>query len=166
MLMRYAGCEDRAVQRDMAARFKAYDIDEAALIFEGSAGYEQVLAAYGRVDIALDTFPYSGTMTTMEALWMGVPVVALAGDRMTARQAAAHLTAAGLDEFIAGDLSDYRRRAVALAGDTARLEGLRSTMRERLRTSELMDAAGLARALEDAWRGMWRRWCAAADPVD
>ena len=166
LLMRYAGCEDPAVQRDMAARLGAYGVDETALIFEGSAGYEQVLAAYGRVDIALDTFPYSGTMTTMEALWMGVPVVALAGDRMTARQAAAHLTAAGLDEFIAGNLSDYRRIAVALAGDAARLESLRSTMRERLRTSELMDAAGLARALEDAWRAMWRRWCTAADPVD
>lgn len=166
LLMRYAGCEDRAVQLHMAARFKAHDIDEASLIFEGSTGYQDVLAAYGRIDIALDTFPYSGTMTTMEALWMGVPVVALAGERMTARQAAAHLTAAGLDDLIAGDNDEYRRIAVALAGDPERLTDIRMTMRDRLLASELMDAAGLARALEEAWRGMWRRWCTTADPVD
>ena len=160
LLMRYAGCEDRVVQRHMAERFKVHDIDDAALLFEGSAGYAEVLAAYGRVDIALDTFPYSGTMTTMEALWMGVPVVALAGDRMTARQAAAHLTAAGLGDHIAGGLDEYRRIAVELAGDLETLTGLRAGMRERLLTSELMDAAGLAHALEDAWRGMWRRQCA------
>jgi len=166
LLMRYAGCEDRAVQRHMAARFETHDIDGGALIFEGSTGYQEALAAYGRVDIALDTFPYSGTMTTMEALWMGVPVVALAGGRMTARQAAAHLTAVGLDDFVVGDLDEYRRIAVELAGDVGRMALLRSGMRERLLASELMDATGLARALEAAWRGMWQRWCAAADPVD
>jgi protein O-GlcNAc transferase len=160
LLMRYAGCEDAAVQRDFTDRFAAQGIAPARLSFEGSGNYENVLRAYNRVDIALDTFPYSGTMTTMEALWMGVPVVALAGDRMTARQSVAHLTAAGLADLVASDTDGYRRIAVDLAADPDRLSALRTAMRERLLASELMDATGLARALEGAWRSMWQRWCA------
>lgn len=160
LLMRYAGCEDAAVQRNFADRFAAHGIAPARLLFEGSGDYENVLRAYNRVDIALDTFPYSGTMTTMEALWMGVPVVALSGDRMTARQSAAHLTAAGLDRLVAADEEAYRQNAVDLAGDPETLTDLRAGMRERLLTSELMDAAGLAHALEEFWREMWRCWCA------
>ncbi len=159
LLIRYTGCEDAAVQRDFTERFTAHGIAGERLLFEGSTSYRDVLAAYGRVDIALDTFPYSGTMTTMEALWMGVPVIALAGNRMTARQAAAHLTAAGLGGLVAADAEEYRRMAVELAADPDRLTGLRVGMRARLVQSELMDAAGLARALEDAYREMWRRRC-------
>ncbi len=161
LLMRYAGCEDATVQSGFRARFGERGIDPDRLRFEGSSSYRDALDAYNRVDVALDTFPYSGTMTTMEALWMGVPVVALAGDRMVARQAAAHLTAAGLGELVGGDAEEYVRFATGLAEDFARRAALRKELRERLARSELMDAEGLARALEDAWRGMWRRWCLA-----
>lgn len=162
LVMRYAGREDRAVQTEFSERFRVCGIEPSRLVFEGSTSYGEVLDAYNRIDIALDTFPYSGTMTTMEALWMGVPVVALAGDRMVARQAAAHLTAAGLKELVGRNEDEYFRIALDLAGDTERLAFLRAGMRERLSTSELMDAGGLARALEDAWRGMWRLWCEGA----
>jgi predicted O-linked N-acetylglucosamine transferase (SPINDLY family) len=117
------------------------------------------LAAYGAIDIALDTFPYCGTTTTCEALWMGVPVVTLAGDRHSARVGASLLTAAGLPELIAHDLEDYVARALALAADAPRRAALRAGMRKRLAASPLMDARGFARSLESAYRDVWRAWC-------
>jgi predicted O-linked N-acetylglucosamine transferase (SPINDLY family) len=119
------------------------------------------LAAYGAIDIALDTAPYCGTTTTCEALWMGVPVVSLAGERHSARVGASLLAAAGLDELVAHDLDDYVARALALAADAPRRAALRAGMRARLAASPLMDAPAFARSLEDAYRATWRAWCEA-----
>jgi len=107
------------------------------------------LAAYGRVDIALDTFPYHGTATTCEALWMGVPVITLAGDRHAARVGVSLLTAAGHPEWIAHDWEDYLARAVALAGDPQKLAEGRTGLREDLRRSPLLDHAGLVLNLQN-----------------
>lgn len=117
------------------------------------------LQCYDRVDLALDTFPYHGTTTTCEALWMGVPVVTLAGRRHLSRVGVSLLTNAGLPEFIARHADDYLEVAAAAAADRPRLAALRSSLRERLQRSPLMDAARLARAVEAAYRSMWRRWC-------
>lgn len=116
------------------------------------------LRAYGRIDIALDPFPYNGTTTTCEALWMGAPVIVLRGDRHVARVGASLLTQCGLPELIAGDETAYLDMAVALAGDSARLAALRDRLREQMRTSALCDAPGFARAMERALRLMWRTW--------
>ncbi|MEX2454707.1 MAG: tetratricopeptide repeat protein [Rhodospirillaceae bacterium] len=118
-------------------------------------------AAWNEIDIALDPFPVSGNIETLEALWMGVPVVALAGGRRIARRTAGHLATLGLDELVAESPSDYVRVASALAGDTARLAGLRATLRDRVYDSALCDGEGFARALEGLYRTAWRRWCAA-----
>jgi protein O-GlcNAc transferase len=119
------------------------------------------LAAYASVDLALDPFPYSGTTTTCEAMWMGVPVVTIAGRRHSARVGMSLLSAVGLTEFIAPDADAYIRTAAAFAADRARLSELRATLRARLRSSPLCDAAAFVPKLELAYRQMWRRWCGA-----
>jgi predicted O-linked N-acetylglucosamine transferase (SPINDLY family) len=162
LLLRYRGLEDAGAREGVLNTLSAAGIAAARVRFEGSASYADVLAAYGRADIALDTFPYSGAMTTLEALWMGVPVIALRGGTIAARQSAAHLAAAGLDELTAGDVDGYVALAAALAADRDRLRTLRAAMRDRLRASPLCDVAGFAAGLEDALRMMWRDWCGRA----
>jgi len=118
------------------------------------------LAAYGDIDIALDPFPYNGTTTTIEALWMGVPVLTLYGQRHAARVGASLLSQIGAPDFIAESTDDYVGKAVALVEDRGELARLREQLRPRLVGSPLCDCAAFARALEDTYRGLWRRWCA------
>jgi Flp pilus assembly protein TadD len=118
------------------------------------------LAAYRDMDIALDTFPYNGTTTTMEALWMGVPVVALAGHSHVSRVGVSLLTNVGHPEWIAQNPADYLAIASSLAGDLPRLESLRTSLRPQLAASTLCDAAAFTRRLEKVYREAWARWCA------
>lgn len=164
--LRYDGFQDAALQARFRAAFTEHGIDADRLAFVGSvADYADVLAAYHDIDVAFDTHPYSGTMTSFEALWMGVPVLALAGDRMVARQAPAHLIAAGLEEMVAADADSYVSIAGTLAADPARLAEMRVGMRDRLLASPVCDAAGLARSLETSLRSLWRDFCRAAEQV-
>lgn len=117
---------------------------------------------YGRVDIGLDTFPYNGTTTTCEALWMGVPVVSLRGGVHAARVGASLLSAAGMPEFVAGSPEEYARIAARLAAGVPLLASTRAGMREALRGSVLLDGAAHAGRFFDAVRVMWRAWCAGA----
>jgi predicted O-linked N-acetylglucosamine transferase (SPINDLY family) len=130
---------------------------EAAGQIHSKSGH---LDAYRRLDIALDPFPYNGTTTTFEALWMGVPVITLAGDRHAARVGATILRRLGLDDYVLDDEQAYVNAAVALAGDASRRAELRGALRETLTASPLCDAAGFARDVEAAYRRVWRRWCA------
>lgn len=118
------------------------------------------LALYHQIDIALDTFPYNGTTTTVEALWMGVPVVSECGDHHAARVGASILTRLELPELIAEDADDYVRIAVELAQDPERLRRYRATLRSRLEASTLRDEVGFTRTFEWALREMWRIHCA------
>jgi protein O-GlcNAc transferase len=120
------------------------------------------LSVYERVDVALDPFPYNGTTTTCEALWMGVPVVSLRGTRHAGRVGASLLTQAGLPELIADSAADYLDIAAALAADPARLNALRHTLRLRVAASPLCDGPGFARKMEAAYGAMWQHWCEAA----
>jgi protein O-GlcNAc transferase len=119
------------------------------------------LARYDLVDLALDPFHYNGTTTTCEALWMGVPVVTLRGDRHAGRVGASLLTQIGLTDLIADSVEAYLETALALAGDPAHLADLRQSLRARMAASPLCDAAAFARKIEAAYRTMWQRWCAA-----
>ncbi len=124
------------------------------------AQHQTHLALYGCVDIALDTYPYHGTTTTCEALWMGVPVITLAGKTHASRVGVSLLTNSGLPELIAHTESDYVRIATSLANDAARLSELRATLRGKMKASPLMDAPHFALKIEEAFREMWRAWCA------
>ena len=117
------------------------------------------LASYGEIDIALDPFPYNGTTTTCEALWMGVPMVCLIGDHHAARVGFDLLSQVGIAEFAAPDIERYVATAVALASDLPRLTRLRQELRGRMRASTLCDAPRFARAFEAGLREMWREWC-------
>jgi predicted O-linked N-acetylglucosamine transferase (SPINDLY family) len=117
--------------------------------------------AYNEIDIALDPFPHSGGMTTLDALWMGVPVVTCPGQTISSRLAAASLAALGLGDFICRDLNQYISAAVAVANDLARLSDLRSRLRGSIAESGFGDAVRYSRAVENAYRDMWRNWCTA-----
>lgn len=121
------------------------------------------LVQYNRVHVALDPFPYNGTTTTCEALWMGVPVVTLAGQVHAARVGVSILSHLGLPELIARDNEEYVEIAVRLAQNPDRLAELRRTLRDRMRASPLLDGPAFARAVENAYRERWRLWCAARD---
>lgn len=133
------------------------DIPEATLV--PYVSLQDYFAWYNQVDIALDTTPYSGGTTTCDALWMGVPVLTVPGERPSSRSAASILTSAGMSEWIASDADDYVRRAVGFAGDAQLLANLRVTLRARLQASPLMDEAGFTKDLENLYRQMWRAYC-------
>jgi protein O-GlcNAc transferase len=144
--------------------FAVEGVADEALLFEGHSEHAELLARYNAVDIALDPFPYSGGLTTIEALWMGVPVVTMPGERFASRHSFSHLTVAGLGELVADGPEGYLRIATELARDLSRLAGLRAGLRERMRGSPLLQGERFTRGLENAYRAMWRRWCASAPP--
>ena len=125
----------------------------------GRLGPIDHLATLREIDIALDPFPFNGSTTSFEALWMGVPLVTLAGERFLARVGASCLTQIGLTDLIAQDVEEYVGTAVALAGDPDRLTALKQSLRARVAASPLCDPAAHARAFEYAMRGIWRDWC-------
>jgi predicted O-linked N-acetylglucosamine transferase (SPINDLY family) len=144
----------------ISGRFRAHGIDLARVRFLGST--PSVYAPYRDIDICLDPFPANGGTTTSDALWMGVPVVTLAGDTTFSRAGLGLLTNLGLPELATSDEHAYVDLAVALAGDLDRLEALRSGLRQRFTASPMMDGARYVRHLEAAFRDAWKRWCAGA----
>ena len=119
------------------------------------------LRLYNEVDVALDTYPYHGTTTTCEALWMQRPVITLAGNTHAGRVGVSLLQAVGLPELIAKTPDDYISLAAGLAQDGARLAELRASVRDRMAGSALCDGKAFAAKFESALRMMWREWCRA-----
>ena len=124
------------------------------------APLEEYLRLFAEVDIALDSLPFSGGTTSCDTLWMGVPIVTMPGTRSVSRSASSVVSNVGLIDWIASGPEDYVRRAVRFAGERGLLAELRGSMRERMAASPLMDEAGFVRDLEQAYREMWRKWCA------
>jgi predicted O-linked N-acetylglucosamine transferase (SPINDLY family) len=123
------------------------------------AGRAAHLELYNRIDIALDPFPYNGTTTTCEALWMGVPAVTLCGNRHAGRVGASLLHQIGQTECVANSTEGYVEIAIALAADRPRLRELRSSLRVQMFASPLCDGTTFARKIEGAFREMWKKWC-------
>lgn len=148
-----------STQQNVIERFAAHGIAAARLMMEGPASRADYLAAYRRVDIVLDPFPFPGGTTTTEALWMGVPVLTLAGERFLSRQGVGLLVNAGLPQWVASDADDYVSRAVAHTADLQGLVSLRNGLRQHVLASPIFDAARFAHHFEAALRGMWTQWC-------
>jgi predicted O-linked N-acetylglucosamine transferase (SPINDLY family) len=152
-------------RRRFVDEFARRGVDAARILFAdylpASADLSQgaLLARYHDIDVALDTFPYGGMTTTLDALWMGVPVVSLVGERNLGRAGLSILNNVGLAELAASDVVGYVDAAVRLAGDQVRLAALRASLRERMRSSPLLDAEGYTRKVEQAFRDMWVDWC-------
>ena len=159
LFLKYGQLADASVRQRTCERFAAHGIASERLVLEGHSPRGDYLAAYQRVDIALDPFPFPGGTTTMEALWMGVPVLTLQGERFLARQGVGLLMNAGLPEWVAVDAEDYVARAVAHARDLQALAALRARLRQQVLASPIYDAPRFAQHFEAALRSMWQRWC-------
>ena len=160
LLLKAAAFGDPGIRQSFLDRFAACGVAAKRISLHSYAGDTAAhLAAYGGVDIALDPFPYNGTTTTCEALWMGAPVISLIGTRHAGRVGLDLLSRVGLAELAAADVDAYVAAATALAGDLPRLERMRSGMRDRMRSSVLCDSIGFAADFAAALRDMWRDYC-------
>jgi predicted O-linked N-acetylglucosamine transferase (SPINDLY family) len=160
LILKNQGLGSAGARRHILEYFAAHHIAPDRVELMGWARSEAGhLQLYNRIDIALDTFPYHGTTTSCEALWMGVPVVTRAGSAHVSRVGVSLLSNVGLAELVTDSQEKYVQLARELAHDLSRLSNLRSTLRKRMEQSPLMDAPRFARNVESAYRQMWRRWC-------
>jgi predicted O-linked N-acetylglucosamine transferase (SPINDLY family) len=149
---------------ELARQFVARGIAPERIELRARSPHAAMLAEYGDIDLGLDTFPYNGGLTTCEALWMGVPMVAIEEERMISRQTAAMLRLVGGDDFIARTRDEYVALAKHWAQQPGRLAAIRASLRERMRVSALCDGPRFTRNLEHALRAVWRRYCDGAAP--
>ncbi len=156
-LLLYARSEQH---RERVRRFmQRADVAESRVAFVGRQPFEDYLETYRDIDVALDPIPFGGGTTTCDALWMGAPVVTLAGRTAVSRGGSSILSNIGLDDLVCRNEEQYLDLAASLIGDGKRLAVLRRELRSRLEGSAVMDSARFARGVEAAFREMWRKWC-------
>lgn len=157
LLLRYALFVDPLVRERIAKMFRKYEIPKDR--YQMLEGTKDFVAGYDDIDIALDTFPYTGTTTTCEALWMGVPVVVLRGDRFVSRVGASILTFGGLKDLVTESPQEYIRVAVDLAKDPDNIRQLRQDLRTHLASTPVFECASFTRGLEATYRQIFTIWC-------
>jgi protein O-GlcNAc transferase len=151
---------DSGTQRRLVEEFGKEGIVAQRLILQPHMPIADYLALHHKIDLALDPFPYNGGTTTLHSLWMGVPVVTLAGGHTVSRVGVAAMSRVGLDQFITHSEEEYLQRAIALVQDLPGLNRIRQGLRDRMGSANCEPAA-ITRHLEAAYRDMWRKWCAA-----
>ena len=160
LIIKSGGLDSERAREVLLATLKQEGIPEVRVdLWEKMDDKGEHLNAYGNIDIALDTFPYNGTTTTCEAMWMGIPVIGLAGNLHASRVGMSLLSAVGLKDLIANDEEDYLRIALALANDPARLARLRAELRGTMARSPLCDRPGFTTRFGLALRDMWKAYC-------
>ncbi len=159
LLLKAKALGDAGTRRRMAESFARLGVAEGRIDMMGWVETGSHLDVYGGVDIGLDTFPYNGTTTTCEALWMGVPVVTLSGDRHAGRVGTSLLAQVGLGELVAPSTAAYVETALNLAADRQALGRLRGSLRSMIADGGLTDGKAFTAELEAAYRKMWRDWC-------
>jgi protein O-GlcNAc transferase len=159
LLFKSRAGEDPQVREVFLEQFRRAGIPRHQVTIVGQRPAIEYLRLYDQVDIALDTFPYNGTTTTCDALWMGVPVVSLAGGHHASRVGLSLLSRLGQESLATRSADDYVERATTLAQDLRGLETFRASIRPAMMASCLCNPRAFAAAMEDAYRWMWRRWC-------
>ena len=152
-------CPPGEARRRVGDAFERHGVDAARIDFEGYGIRPRYLDRYRSVDVCLDTFPYNGHTTSLDAFWMGVPVVTLVGATVVGRAGLCQATNLGLPELVARTPDEYVSIAVDLCKDLERLAHLRAGLRSRMEKSPLMDAPRFARNLEGLYRTAWQEWC-------
>ena len=160
LTFRYKSWDLPTIEGRTRAAFASHGVDPARLTFGGKVARRVYLSALAETDIALDTHPNNGFTTTLETLWMGVPVVTLHGESTVSRIGLSFLTNLGRPQWVASTDEQYVAAAVALASNLKALAAERDGLRARMQSSPLLDRAGHARAIERALRAMWRRYLA------
>jgi predicted O-linked N-acetylglucosamine transferase (SPINDLY family) len=144
LVLKYRGMGDAFMIKRLSEAFAHYGIDRQRVECLGRSPHPILLEEYNRIDIALDTFPYNGGLTTCEALWMGVPVITCPGETFASRHSLSHLSNVGLTETIADTFDEYVDLAVSLANDYSKLATIRNGLRERVANSPLCDGERFA----------------------
>jgi len=160
LILKCPQLEDASTRERLHAAFQAAGVETSRVALRGGSPHRDLLDQYNDVDVVLDPFPYSGGLTTCEALWMGVPTLTMPGEIFAARHSASHLSNVGLTDWIARDREDYIARAVNLADDLPALAELRTGLRRRMKASPLCDAPRFGRNLGAALISTWQDWCA------
>ena len=150
---------DGSFAQEILATFLEHGVVKERVEFVSRLPRRQYMEIYNRIDIVLDTFPYNGHTTTFDALWMGVPVLTLAGATHVAREGLAILETLGLSNLVCRSEEQYVAAAINLSRDTTSLGALRAQLRSLIKASAFTDYSRLARKMEDAYRDAWRQWC-------
>ena len=159
LLLKSPSFGDTLAQQRYAALFAEQGVDKQRLLFEGATPLADMMQAYSAVDIALDPLPYNGGTTTLQAMWMGVPVITLCGGHFVSRMGASFMTAAGLPEWVADNEDDYVAIAQRAASDRLGLMALKRDMRQRLLRQPAWNIDQYMRDFNAALEGMWKDWC-------
>lgn len=159
LLLKWKSLSEENARRRVMMAFACEGVAADRLILRGASKHADMLAEYADMDIALDPFPFTGGLTSCEALWMGVPVVTLPGSTAPSRQTFGFLKTLGLTQWVASNIDEYVSIAASFAADIDALMACRRDLRARMAASPLCDGAAFARDLETAFRTMWRNWC-------
>lgn len=159
LLLKYRGMDNPSNIKRIKEQLAKKDIVESRIIIEGKTPHPEFLGRYHDVDIALDTLPYSGGLTTFEALWMGVPVVSVVGDTFAGRHSTSILNTLGLSELVASDLAGYVELVVELATNRKKLQLIRAGLSQRLLNSPLCNHEKFSQDLSRKLRKVWQKWC-------
>jgi predicted O-linked N-acetylglucosamine transferase (SPINDLY family) len=157
-----AGTPPGAARERISAGLGSAGVALQRVDFESWLQRAEYAALHGRIDVALDTYPYNGSTTTFEALWHGLPLVTLSGPTLVSRLGRGALEALGESRFWADNDEDYVAVAVELADRAEELPALRRSLHDRMRASTILDERGYVARVEDAYRDMWRQWCSRA----
>jgi hypothetical protein len=156
LILDYRAFGDPLTQEYYREFLARHGVDVTRVVMRSS---DNIFEALGEIDILLDSFPHSGGTMLFDALWMGVPALTLAARPPVGRIGTSLMTNLGLSEWVAKDEQEYEDKAVLFAQEIAHLVELRSGMRTRMKGSAVMDEVGFARDIEQAYRGVWHRWC-------
>ncbi|ALM83218.1 glycosyltransferase [Bordetella sp. N] len=165
LLLKSGPYDSPVMQKMVTDVMVAHGVAAERIEFSGQSLHYKLFEAYNEIDVALDPWPYSGGLTTCEAMLMGVPVVSLPGPTFAGRHSATHLVNAGMPELVANDWDEYRARAVELVSNLDSLATIRGHLRETLLKSPVCDGARFAGHLASAFRAIWQRYCEGKAPA-